>query len=277
MEFKKKVIPPENINSTGYYFIHNGNSIFVDSEKDHIQIPLLDINDAVGLELKDPCFIGELGDHPCYSLHAPDDFKDKGFKRVNIRSLINRVESWFWHAAGYARQIHDWNLNFTFCGRCGAKTEQQAAEHVRVCPECSLMSYPRISPAVIISVIKEDKILLARGVNFPNQEMFSVLAGFVEPDETLEQCVVREVFEETGINVKDIRYFGSQPWPFPDSLMIGFTAVYDSGQLKIDTNELAEAHWFSFDDLPVIPDSYTIARQLIDWFVENSRHGETRD
>lgn len=268
MEFKKSVIPPENISSTGYYFIYNGNSIFVKIEKDRIKIPLLDIDDANGLELKDPYFIGELGDHPCYSVHAPDDFGDKGFKPVNIRSLIDGVESCFWHAAGYARQIHDWNLNFTFCGRCGARNEHQTDEHARICPECRLTSYPRISPAVIIAVIKDDKILLARGINFPNKKMFSVLAGFVDPDETLEQCVSREVFEETGVNVKDIRYFGSQPWPFPDSLMIGFTAVYDSGKLNIDTDELAEANWFSFDNLPLIPDSYTIARQLIDWFVE---------
>ncbi len=270
MEFKKSVRPPENIHSAGYYFIYDDNSIFVNIEKDQIQIPLLDIKAAIDLKLKAPCFIGKLSDHPCYSVHAPDNFKDKGFKPVNIRALIDRVESCLWAVACYARQIHDWNLNFKYCGKCGYRTERKTDEHVRICPRCSLVCYPRISPAVIIAVVRDDKILLANGVNFPDKKMFSVLAGFVEPDETLEQCVAREVFEETGIKVKDIRYFGSQPWPFPDSLMIGFTATYDSGELNINFNELAEAHWFTSGNLPLIPSSYTIARQLIDWFVKNN-------
>jgi NAD+ diphosphatase len=129
------------------------------------------------------------------------------------------------------------------------------------------MSYPRISPAIIVAVVKNDQILLARGINFPNKKMFSVLAGFVEPGETLEGCVKREVFEEVGITVKNIEYFNSQPWPFPDSLMIGFTACYAKGDLLIDTNEILGAQWFDADKLPFIPPKETLSGELIDWFV----------
>jgi NAD+ diphosphatase len=269
MEFIKTVTAPENMDPEGYYFIFDGNYIFVVEKGDEIAIPKLKSQEATASGLSEPCFIGMLDNHPCYSVDASDHFEK--FKRMNIRVLIENVDLTFWQAAGYARSIHDWNLNFRYCGRCGTQTIPKPDEHVRKCPECSLMSYPRISPAVIIAVVKKDQILLARGVNFPNKKMFSVLAGFVEPDETLEQCVAREVFEETGVKVKDIRYYGSQPWPFPDSLMIGFTARFESGELDIDENEIAEAGWFSKDNLPVIPSRYTIARHLIDWFINKNR------
>ena len=116
-------------------------------------------------------------------------------------------------------------------------------------------------------MVKEDQILLARGINFPNKKMFSVLAGFVEPGEALEECVAREIFEEAKIKIKQIQYFKSQPWPFPDSLMIGFTAVYDSGKLSIDPQELLEAGWFTADNLPIVPGKQTLAGELIEWFV----------
>ncbi len=117
-----------------------------------------------------------------------------------------------------------------------------------------------------MAVTRGDEILLARGVNFPNKKMFSVLAGFVSPAETLEACVVREVFEETCIRVRDITYVESQPWPFPDSLMIGFTATYDTGEIQIDPEEIEEASWFKANSLPLIPDEYTLAGRLIRTF-----------
>lgn len=173
--------------------------------------------------------------------------------------------------AGHARQILDLHLNFKFCGKCGNVTQPQSKEHSRICPECKQTLYPRISPAIITSVTREDKILLARGVDFPNPEMFSVLSGFVSPSETLEECVRREVFEETQVRVTNIQYVGSQPWPFPDSLMVGFTANWQSGNICIDPTEILEARWFSYDDLPLIPDSNTIAGQLIRTFVRQQQ------
>ncbi len=269
IRFKKAVSPPVTIQTDSYFFIYQNNSIFVDdSKKSEISIPILKMDDALKLKLEDICFLGSIGDRACYSAHTTS--QNIGLKPINVRALYEKVDLLFWSTAGYARQIHDWNLNFRYCGRCGQMTERKEDEHVRVCHKCNLLSYPRISPATIIAIVKDHQILLARGANFPNKKMFSVLAGFVEPDETLEECVKREVFEETGIKVKNVQYFKSQPWPFPDSLMIGFTAEYDSGELVIDQEEILEASWFSPDNLPLIPSKYTIARELIDWFVENN-------
>ena len=140
------------------------------------------------------------------------------------------------------------------------------------CPGCGFLSFPRISPAVIVLVEKENRVLLARVKRFTT-ELYSILAGFVEPGETLEETVQREVEEETGIKVKNIRYFGSQPWPFPDSLMIGFTADYESGEIKIDETEIVDAGWYDPDRLPTIPGKISIARELLDWYVNAKLSG----
>ena len=221
------------------------------------------------MELNGICFLGMYKNTPCYCAHIHPAGLPDFYKLINLRSLYGKIDNGVWIISGYARQIHGWNMNFKFCGRCGAKTERNKNEHVRVCPMCGLISYPRISPAIITAVVKGHQILLGRGVNFPNKKMFSVLAGFVEPGEALEECVKREIFEEAGINVKNIQYFKSQPWPFPDSLMIGFTAEYESGKIIIDTKEIAEAAWFKADNLPIIPGKQTLAGELIEWFVLN--------
>jgi NAD+ diphosphatase len=132
------------------------------------------------------------------------------------------------------------------------------------------MCFPRLSPAIIVRITKGELILLARNHRFPTGR-FSVLAGFVEPGETLEEAVAREVREEVGIRVRNIRYFDSQPWPFPNSLMLGFTAEYAEGELVIQEDELDEAHWFGRDELPDLPPAISIARRLIDDFVGNQQ------
>jgi NAD+ diphosphatase len=124
-----------------------------------------------------------------------------------------------------------------------------------------------MSPAIIVAVVRDGSVLLAHAARFPGA-MYSVLAGFVEPGESLEDCVRREVKEEAGVELKNIRYFGSQPWPFPNSLMIGFTAEYAGGEVTMDMKEIVDAQWFTADHLPTIPDKISIARKLIDWFVE---------
>ena len=138
------------------------------------------------------------------------------------------------------------------------------------CPSCGLLAFPRLAPAIIVLVTRDDgKALLARGVNFP-VPMYSCLAGFVEPGETMEQAVHREVREEVGIEVKDVAYWGSQPWPFPHSLMLGFTATYAGGELVLDEGEIMDAQWHGPDDLPMIPPGMSIARRLIDAWSEGS-------
>jgi ADP-ribose pyrophosphatase YjhB (NUDIX family)/predicted DNA-binding WGR domain protein len=153
---------------------------------------------------------------------------------------------------------------------CGASTIKKADEHAKVCPVCGHISYPRLSPAIIAAITKGDKLLLARNKNFA-PGVYSVLAGFVEAGETLEECVKREIREEAGIEIKNIKYFGSQSWPFPNSYMLAFTAEHESGEIKIGEDEIADAGWFGADEIPKVPGSLSISRKLIDWFIEKYR------
>ncbi|MGD8298079.1 MAG: NAD(+) diphosphatase [Desulfobacterales bacterium] len=214
-------------------------------------------------------YLGSLDGLPCYAaelLHdrnLPDGFEFKG-----LRQLFGRLEEELIWVAGRANQLVDWNQNHQFCGRCGHATEDKQSERAKICPNCRLINYPRVSPAIIVAVIKDNQILLGSNRRFKNG-FYSVLAGFAEPGESLEECVAREVYEEVGITVENIRYFGSQPWPFPNSLMVGFIADYGGGRINVDNSEIVKAAWYSARNLPPIPPKISIARQLIDWFAEN--------
>jgi len=168
--------------------------------------------------------------------------------------------------AGSANHLVDWARTHRFCGRCATPTERATDERAMRCPSCGLLAYPRISPAVIVLVRRGDEALLARGARFP-LPFYSTLAGFVEVGESLEQTVAREIREEVGVEVKDIRYFGSQPWPFPHSLMVGFNAEWAGGEIAMDPREIVDAKWFRADALPTIPPRLSIARRLIDAWV----------
>ncbi|MGH7296216.1 MAG: NAD(+) diphosphatase [Polyangiaceae bacterium] len=169
-------------------------------------------------------------------------------------------------AAGIATQVLEWRTTHRFCGRCATPTERSTEERSLKCPACGLVAYPRIAPAVIVLVRRGEEALLARGARFP-LPFHSTLAGFVEIGETLEQTVTREIREEVGVEVSDVTYFGSQPWPFPHSLMVGFTAQWAGGDIRCDAKEIVEAAWFRRDALPSIPPPLSIARRLIDAWV----------
>ena len=168
--------------------------------------------------------------------------------------------------AAYAVRMIGAAKSNRFCGRCGSQTKPVLTERAWQCPACSHIIYPRISPAIIVLIKKGDEILLARSPRFP-KGMYSVIAGFVEPGETLEEALCREVQEEVGLSVHNIRYFASEPWPFPDSLMIGFTADYAGGEIRIDNNEIVAAGWFDRDNLPQLPAKMSISRALIEEWV----------
>jgi NAD+ diphosphatase len=184
----------------------------------------------------------------------------------SLRAVLAEAPAPIAAAAGRAAQIAEWERGHVFCGRCGSRTEQHASELARVCPSCGAQYYPRITPAVIMLVERDGRVLLARRAGL-ERPFFSVLAGFVEPGETLEETVRREVREEVAVEVEDVRYFASQPWPFPSQIMIGFTARWADGEIEVDDSELAEADWYGPDDLPPIPGPFTIARWLIDDFL----------
>lgn len=201
-----------------------------------------------------PCEAVELRDGPAPS--EPLAFRD-------LRSLMGSLDEELLKIAGIASQVLDWDRNHQFCGRCGAQTVASAVERSRKCPRCSLAAYPRISPAIIVAVRRGREILLAHNRRHSGP-VFSIVAGYVEPGESLEECVRRELREEVSIEVDDIRYFGSQPWPFPDSLMLGFVARYEAGEISVDGTEIMEAGWFTRETLPQIPPAGTIARRIIE-------------
>ena len=220
--------------------------------------------------------MGKLFDKSCFCCEIADDI-NIGDELIfsNLREASSDLTLNSFLLCGKASQILDWDKNHEFCGRCGSKTIILENERAKKCPKCNLINYPRISPAIIVAITKGNQILLAHNKNFiPG--LYSVIAGFVEPSETLEDCVKREVFEEVGIKIKNITYFGSQPWPFPNSLMIAFFAEYKSGEIKVDGNEIVSADWYEVDKLPDIPQKHSVARKLIDTFINNQLNSSTQ-
>jgi NAD+ diphosphatase len=216
--------------------------------------------------------IGELDGHACWAVET-DSEAPAGMIFRDLRSFFFGVDEDFFRMAGRAKQLVGWHATHRYCGRCSGKTEPVSGELAMRCTRCGMMHYPRLSPAAIVLVQKGDQILLARSPGFP-QGLYSVLAGYVEPGESIEETVAREIREEVGIEVRNVRYFGSQPWPFPHSLMIGFTADYADGELSLDPGEIEDAGWYTTDDLPQLPPETSIARAMIDDFV--TRHGSHR-
>jgi NAD+ diphosphatase len=216
-------------------------------------------------------FLGILDGRHCWAVDVADEADVDAALFKDLRMLWGSMDEVTWTLAGRAVQLVEWARTHRYCGRCATPTEPSAGERSRRCPACGLLAFPRLAPAMITLVERDDgRVLLARNTNFPTR-MFSLLAGFVEPGETLEEAVARETFEEVGVAVDDIRYWGSQPWPFPHSLMIGFRARYVGGELTLQEDEIAEAGWFARDDLPMVPPTMSIAgRMLSAWAAETS-------
>jgi NAD+ diphosphatase len=232
--------------------------------------------DGDGIAFLDEAEVRSLGLDPADAYALDGDTRTLPFDRrveapfelMNLRVLSAVLEPRLFGIVGRAMHTCDWLTTSRFCGRCGTATKRHEAERCLACPACGHHTYPRISPAIITLVRKGDLALLASNAKFPGA-FYSTLAGFADIGESLEETLVREVREEVGIAVKNVRYFGSQPWPFPNSLMIAFTAEWESGEIHIDPNEISDAKWFAADALPMIPPPVSIARRLIDaWVTE---------
>jgi NAD+ diphosphatase len=216
-------------------------------------------------------FLGELRGLPCYTAELSEvSDLPSDLKFMDLRTAGTAMEEEMFFLGGRASQVHFWDATHKFCGKCGTETKQVPNERAKACPKCGFTSYPRISPAIITAITKGDKILLAHNANFP-EGFYSVIAGYVEPGETFEECVKREVLEEVGVQVKNIKYFSSQPWPFPNSLMIAFTAEYAGGDIKVDGVEINHADWFDINNLPSLPSKISVASKLIHWFIESQK------
>lgn len=253
------------------WFVFRSSELLVREEGSGARVPDGGEWAELGLAAGEPHAVGFLDGATCYAAGlAAAAEPPEGMAFEGLRRLWGRLDEEAWKLAGRAVQIVEWDRNHRFCGRCGARTERQPPELSRTCPDCGLQQFPRIAPAVIVRVERGDQVLLARSPHFA-PGVYSTLAGFVEPGESLEETVVREVKEEVGVDVTNLRYFGSQPWPFPHSLMIGFVVEYESGEITPQEGEIEDARWFTVDDLPGLPSRFSIARALIEEFIEKRK------
>ena len=226
------------------------------------RLPLQKNHNWLGSEAARTLYLGRLGGVDCYAAEVNGD-PPAGFGWQGLRALFSVLDDADFALAGRALQLVDWDRSHQFCGRCGSRTEAKRDERVRICPACKLSAYPRVAPAVMALIRRKNELLLARGPHFP-PGMYSALAGFVEPGESLEQCLAREVEEEVGVRISNTRYFASQSWPFPHSMMIAFVCEWSSGEIRPQAGEIEEANWFEVLQLPKLPSKISIARRLID-------------
>ena len=263
--FTALVTPPDDRTMPALWFAFQGAQILVMRDAQSASVPsAMDIGDF-GVLPKRSQYLGILGEQHCFACELEEgSTPPEGMQWSGLRALFGAIDDSLFALAGRAFQIVDWDRSHQFCGRCGTPTVIKNHERARECPSCGQVHYPRIAPAIMALVRRGREFLLARSPHFA-PGMYSALAGFVEPGETLEQTLVREVREEVGIEVANVRYFASQPWPFPHSLMIAFNADYAGGEITPQADEIEAADWFSIDRLPqVLPSKISISRRLID-------------
>lgn len=212
-------------------------------------------------------YLGEWSGLACGTHGFPTKVPVAGAEWRPLRSLLGRVSDAEFFLAGRAVQVIAWDADHRYCGRCGGKTEYHSSDRARICHQCEFTVYPRISPCVIMLLTRGDECLLAQHTHH-RHPMYTALAGFIEPGENAEQALAREVREEVGLEVGSLQYVGSQSWPFPGQLMIGFLAEVTAGELRPDPSEIRDARWFRRGQLPeAIPPEQTLSGQLIRKFV----------
>ncbi|MCB2186123.1 MAG: NAD(+) diphosphatase [Deltaproteobacteria bacterium] len=266
LDFLPGLEPPAAAEA-GIWFVFRGREMLVDTSDDQPRPPRLAAPDELGLWLRRRNYLGLLDGLPAYTAEAgPAAQPPAGLAFLGLRDLYMILDEEMFKLTARAVMVLDWDRKNVYCGRCGRLLRPDTHERAKRCPACGAVVFPRLSPAVIMAVEDGDRILLGRNPAWPKGR-YSTLAGFVEPGETLEETVAREVFEETGVQVGEVRYFGSQPWPFPDSLMVGFTARYLGGEIRVDGRELEHAAWFTPDNMPRLPPGHTISRKLINHFL----------
>ena len=267
MNFVMSVNPEQGMeDENAYMFVFCEDRLLIINEEE-TRIPEKSEFNLMSLNVIRRHFLGALDGRPCYTADLDTGGTlPQGAALVGLREIFGMVDDDIFSLAAHAIQIVNWDRMHQYCGRCGTPTGYGVDERAKICGNCGAVYYPRISPAIIVAVKRENKLLLLRN-KMHKHDFYSVLAGFVEPGESLEECLVREVKEEVGIEVENIKYFASQSWPFPNTLMVGFTADHKCGELRPDGVEIDEAGWFAPENLPKIPSSISIARKLIDAFV----------
>ena len=258
------VRPPDSVDQPALWFVFQGNQILIRRTGSLAELPSVTHVRDLGLEPLRCQYLGHYAGQHCFSCEVDREVTaPAGLAWAGLRSLFGAMDDALFAVVARAVQVMDWDCSHQYCGRCGGPTTLKSGERARECPSCGQIHYPRIAPAVMVLVRKADQLLLARSPHFP-PGMHSALAGFVEPGESLEQCLRREVKEEVGLEVTGLRYFASQSWPFPHSLMIAFNCDHAGGEIVPEPGEIEAAAWFDVDHLPVLPNGISIARRLID-------------
>ncbi|BAL24478.1 NAD(+) diphosphatase [Azoarcus sp. KH32C] len=263
LTFSPGLTAPDRAHDNDFWFLFHDAVLLVAEDGEGVRLPLRADLGRWALTPQNSHYLGDLEGQHCFAAELPAEAELPQGRWQNLRSLFGQLDDTHFALAGRAAQILEWDGTHRFCGRCGSATQFHTSERSRVCPSCGLTHYPRLSPAVMMLIRRGNELLLARSPRFP-PDMFSALAGFVEPGETLEETVRRETREEVGVEVTNLRYFGSQPWPFPHSLMIAFAADYAGGELTPQPGEIEAVDWFPIDRLPRLPHRISIARKLID-------------
>lgn len=273
--FISETQPPADLEiADALYFVCLGDEMLCISEQGIPRPVTADEFRWVDLAVDYKHYLGRWEGRACYAL-AAHGAAPEGFAVSGLRAWLGRVEPDFFSLAGRAKQIVEWHRDHRHCGRCGAANQDHPSDRAKLCPSCGLTTYPRLSPSIIVLVRRGEEMLLARNAAWPTG-MFSTLAGFVEPGESIEQTVHREVCEEVGLTVANLRYLGSQSWPFPNSLMLGFHADYRDGEIVPQEGEIAEARWFHYRELPNVPGGTAISRWLINAFVDEMTEANPR-
>jgi NAD+ diphosphatase len=263
---------PADLPSTTLAFAFVGAKLVVRGSIDAPAVTTLADLDAAGLR-GEKHFLGALDGVPCVAIALDESAAaPEGYASSGLRSFFLKLDDAPLALAARAFQVTDFERTHRYCGRCGTRTRLRDEERAAECPSCGLVAYPRVSPAMMALVTRGRELLLARSARFASG-MYSALAGFVEPGETIEDCVRREVREEVGVEIAAPVYFASQSWAFPHSLMIAFTAEYAGGEIALDDPEIEDAQFFPLDALPSLPSPVSIARRLIDATVERLRGG----
>ena len=267
----------ENLATPAFWFIFKQDDILLQTIDDQLCLPKFPHHCLISSK-QTPLYLGTYQKTPCYALEPHEDIHEKvhwplansAFHTLKLTSIFQH--ELLWCMASRAKQLLFWDKTSQFCGYCGNPMIHHANEPAKLCAHCNKILFPRISPVVLVLVYKDNQILMARSHHFP-ASIYSILAGFVEQGETLEQAAKREVYEEVGITIKNLQYFGSQPWPFPDNLMIGFFAEYEAGEIEMDSIEIEDAQWFGLDYLPTFPNHLSLSRRMIDAFLANQQSG----
>ena len=265
------VFSPENINTSSksgtsiilrnQEFLTSKNSDFLIFEEDDLKWS--------EMEMVNKQFIGYLNDKPCHILEIDEDSKlDNDLILTPLRNLLGKIPDSLFTICSRSLQLSEWRRNNQFCGVCGTKMKMHETERAMFCECNNVLVYPRISPCVIVLVTRGEELLLAHNKNFPGT-FYSTLAGFIEAGESAESAIHREIFEEVKVRVQNIKYFGSQSWPFPSQLMLGYHAEYLEGEITPDGVEIDLADWFHYKDLPNVPTgNISISGQLIESYLE---------